>query len=106
MFEALEVYLLFLERLVPVEAKIRRRSRALADQLSEAADSVALNMGEGRGRRGGNGRRHFDIAKGSAGEVTVALRVAVARQYITCADRDYVDEPLDRVRAMLFKMTR
>ena len=67
---------------------------------------MALNLGEGRLRRDGDRRRHFEMAAGSASEVTVALRIAVAKRYITAAEHAAVDEPLDRVRAMLYRLTR
>ena len=46
------------------------------------------------------------MAAGSAAEVTVALRIAVAKRYITEAERATVEEPLDRVRAMLHRLVR
>jgi four helix bundle protein len=56
--------------------------------------------------RDGDRRRHYEIAAGSAREVTVALRIAVANRYITAAERATVEEPLDRVRAMLYRLVR
>ena len=106
MFEALEMSLVVLEKLAVVEGKIRRKSRSLASQLSDAAESVALNLGEGRLRRDGDRRRHYEMAAGSASEVTVALRIAVARKYISAEERAEVEEPLDRVRAMLYRLVR
>jgi four helix bundle protein len=106
MFEALEMSLKVLERLVPIEVRIRRKSSSLARQLADASESVALNLGEGRRRRDGDKRRHFEIAAGSASEVTVALRIAVAKGYITAAEAAEVDVVLDRVRAMLYRLTR
>jgi four helix bundle protein len=106
MFEALEMSLKVLERLAPIELRIRRKSASLAKQLANASESVALNLGEGRLRRDGDKRRHFEIAAGSASEVTVALRIAVAKRYITAAEAAEVDAVLDRVRAMLFRLTR
>jgi hypothetical protein len=50
MFDALEVTLRVLERLLPVEAAIRKRNASLAKQLSDASESIALNLGEGRER--------------------------------------------------------
>ena len=44
-------------------------------------------------------------AAGSAGELTTALRIARARRYITAADYDAIDAALDRVRAMLWRLT-
>ncbi len=46
------------------------------------------------------------MTKGSASEVTVALRIAVAKGYITAAEAAEVDAVLDRVRAMLYRLTR
>lgn len=106
MFDALEMSLKVLEQLVPVEARIRRKSQPLARQLSNASESIVLNLGEGRRRRDGDRRRHFEMAHGSAGEVTEALRIALVKQYITREDFAAVDEPLDRVRAMLYRLSR
>ncbi len=106
MFDVLEMSLKVLERLAPVETRIRRRSASLAKQLADASESVALNLGEGRLRRDGDKRRHFEMAAGSASEVTVALRIAVAKGYITEAEAAEVDAVLDRVRAMLYRLTR
>ena len=106
MFDALEMSLLILERLVAVEGRIRQKSRSLASQLADASERVALNLGEGRRRRDGDRRRHYEMAAGSAAEVTVALRIAVAKRYITEAERAAVEVPLDRLRALLYGLVR
>jgi four helix bundle protein len=106
MFDALEISLQFLERLVPFETRIRQRSASLAKQLADASESIALNLGEGRLRQAGDKRRHFEMAAGSASEVTVALRIAVAKRYVTPAEIAELDAVLDRVRAMLYRLTR
>ena len=106
MFDALEMSLRVLERLGSVEQKIRRQSLSLGKQLGRAAESIALNLGEGRLRRDGDQRRHWQMAAGSASEVTTALRIAVLRRYITRDDFAAIDADLDRVRAMLFRLTR
>ena len=106
MFDALEVSLQVLERLAPVEVRIRRKSMTLAKQLARASESISLNLGEGRARRDGDQRRHYESAAGSASEVTVALRIARSKQYISEADVAHVEELLDRVRAMLSRLTR
>ena len=106
MFDALEMSLKVLEQLAPIELRIRRKSASLAKQLADASESVALNLGEGRIRRDGDKRRHFEMAAGSASEVTVALRIAAAKRYITEAEAAEVDAVLDRVRAMLYRLTR
>jgi four helix bundle protein len=106
MFDALEMSLQLLERMVPVETRIRQRSASLAKQLADASESIALNLGEGRLRKAGDKRRHFEMAAGSAGEVTVALRIAVAKRYVSAAEVAELDAVLDRVRAMLYRLTR
>ena len=106
MFDALEMSLQFLERLVPVETRIRQRSASLAKQLAEASESIALNLGEGRLPHAGDKRRHFEMAAGSASEVTTALRIAVAKRYISPAEFAETDAVLDRIRAMLYRLTR
>ena len=105
MFDVLEVSLKVLERLAPIETAIRRKSHGLAKQLTRAAESVSLNVAEGQARKDGDQRRHFEMAAGSAGELTAALRIAKLRSYISDADYASVDEPLDRVRAMLYRLT-
>ena len=80
--------------------------RSLAHQLSDASESVALNLGEGRLRKDGDRRRHYEMAAGSASEVTVALRIALAKRHSTAAERAAVEEPLDRLRAMIFRLVR
>lgn len=58
-----------------------------------------------RARRDGDQRRHYEMAAGSAGEVTTALRIALAKGYITATEAAEVDAVLDRVRAMLYRLT-
>ena len=106
MFDALEMSLQFLERLVPFETRIRQRSASLAKQLADASESIALNLGEGRLRHAGDKRRHFEMAAGSASEVTVALRIAIAKRYVTTAELAELEVVLDRLRAMLYRLTR
>ena len=105
MFDTLEVALIVLEKLAPVEAKIRRRDKSLADEARRAGNSIALNSSEGRMRAGLDRADLLRRAAGSAGELTTALRIAKAHGYITPADFADVDTPLDRVRAMLWRQT-
>ena len=104
-FEALEMSMSVLAELVPVERKLRQRRRSLADQIARAADSIALNIGEARQRAGLDRVDLFRRAAGSAGELTVALRIARARDYISVEELEAVEAPLDRVRAILWKLT-
>ena len=104
-FDVLEVSLIVLERLAPVEAKVKQRRRSLADEMSRAGESVALNISEGWKRAGLDRADLFRRAAGSAGELTTTLRIAKARRYITDVEFEAVDVLLDRVRAMLWKLT-
>ena len=106
MFDTLEMSVTVMELMGPIEAKVRMKRKSLADQIGRAAESIALNVSEGRLRCDGDQRRHWQMAAGSASEVTTALRIAVLRRYITRDDFAAVDADLDRVRAMLFRLTR
>lgn len=104
-FDALEMSLAVMQQLTTVETKVRGKRKSLADELGRAAESVALNISEGRARAGLDRADFFRRAAGSANELTTALRIAQARGYITAADHAAVDAVLDRVRAMLWRLT-
>ena len=106
MFDALEMSLTVLEQLAPVESKIRLRRKSLADEIGRAGESVALNVSEGRARAGLDRADFYRRAAGSANELTTALRLARARGIITAAEHAAIEAPLDRVRAMLWRLTR
>ena len=105
MFDALETSHAVMDQLAAVEPKIRMRRKSLADQIGRAAESVCLNIAEGRMRAGLDQPDLFRRAAGSASELTAALRIARSRGYITAADYAAVDVWLDRVRAMLWRLT-
>ena len=105
MFHALEFSLAVLDLLADVEAKVRLHRKSLADQIGRAAESIALNLAEGRCRAGLDRADFYRRAAGSAGELTAALRIARARGYITPAQHAAVDAPLDRVRAITWTLT-
>jgi len=72
--ENLDVYKLALEVAKACAAlRIPPGRSHLRDQLQRAADSVVLNIAEGRARGGDAGRNHFRIAAGSAAESCAAL---------------------------------
>ena len=104
-FDALEVSLTVLDQLAAIETKIRPRRKSLADEIGRAAESISLNLSEGRQRAGLDRPDFFRRAAGSASELTTALRIARGRGYITPADYAAVDAFLDRVRAMLWRLT-
>ena len=104
MFHALEYSHEVMDRLPEVEAKVRLRRKSLADQISRAAESITLNLAEGRCRAGLDRIDLYRRALGSAGELTSALRIARARGYITRDDYAAIDDPLDHVRAITWTL--
>jgi four helix bundle protein len=91
-----------LSMLRPVLVRIESRDRDLARQLRRAASSVALNVSEGSGSRGGTRRERYHNALGSARETGACLDVAEALGYIGGIDARLRDA-LDHVRATLAK---
>jgi len=86
----------------PVMAQIEAHDRDLARQLRRAAASVALNVSEGSGCRGGTRRERYHNALGSARETGACLDVAQALGYLEGVDAVLRDR-LDFVRATLVK---
>ena len=96
--ENLDVYRLALE-----VARWCRRARLgpthLRSQLTRAADSVVLNVAEGRARGGDAGRNHYRVALGSAAEACAALDLT------TSSDAAVQQAKLRRVGAMLRRLS-
>ena len=86
----------------PLMAQIERHDRDLARQLRRASASVALNISEGSGSRGGTRRERYHNALGSARETGACLDVAEALGYVARVDASVRDR-LDHVRATLAK---
>ena len=80
-----------------------QQDRELASQLQRAATSVCLNVGEGRCRSGGDRRRCYEIAEGSASEVEAALDVAEAWGWRVEVGASR--KVLDRLRGLLWGLT-
>ena len=89
-----------------VVMRVRSRDRALADQLTRAASSVALNIAESNYSDPGNRRARLFTAAGSANETRAALRVALQWGYCTAAEAEAARGLLERIVAMLWKLTR
>ena len=106
MFKGLELAMEVLRRFVPIQKKIRMKSKSLADQGGRACDSVILCMSEGRSRVGLDRIHLFRDSLGSAKELGDVLRIAEVRELITHEDVVWVEEPLDQVRAIMWTMTR
>jgi four helix bundle protein len=106
MFDALEVSLETVSALRAPLLVIRSKDVDLYRQVRRAGSSIPLNIAEG-GRRIGKDRKHlWRVALGSADEVRVALRTAVAWGDLEEARLARPMALLDRVVAMLWKMTR
>jgi four helix bundle protein len=86
-------------------ALLRNRDRDLSQQIRGAASSISLNLSEGRRRSGADRLHSWRIAAGSADEVRAALRVAVAWGDVEDRDVARALDILDRVLAMLWRMT-
>ena len=92
--------------LPPVIARVKKRDRKLADQLRRAAQSVVLNIAEGRGNKDGNAGLRFATACGSAKEVRAALSIATTWGYIDPRTMAPLDEELDEICAITWVLSR
>ena len=90
----------------PVLPRLARHDRSLAQQLSRAASSTALNIGEAEYSDPGNRRARFCSAAGSAGETRMALEVARAWGYVTAEQAAPALALLDRLIGMLWSLSR
>jgi four helix bundle protein len=104
-FDAYQVSLELIPALRPLVAAVALHDRSLADQLRRAGSSVPLNVAEGA-RRAGRDRQHaYRIAAGSAAEVRAALSVAHGWGYVAPEQAQVADALLDRVLALLWRLT-
>ena len=92
--------------LAPVVRTVREQDKALAEQMKRAAQSVVLNIAEGRGNDAGNARARFSTACGSAKEVRAALHVASDWGYIAAHEANQLDSRLDEVCAITWCLGR
>jgi four helix bundle protein len=100
------VALEMVEALQPLVSRIKRQDRSLADQLVRAATSVVLNVAEADYSDPGNKRSRLFTAAGSANEVRAAVKLAVAWKYCPAREVEHAQQLLDRVIAMLWRLTR
>ena len=91
--------------LIPVHQAIRDHDKKLADQFRRAAQSIVLNIAEGRGNKAGNARLRFSTACGSAKEVRAALSVASDWGYIEARTAARLDARLDQVCAITWSLS-
>ena len=104
-FEALDLALSFVTALRPQLEPLGQRNNDLRSQLERAACSVPLNISEGARRTGKDRLHHYRIAAGSAAEARTALQVAAALGYLDPGPVAPVDQLLDRLLAILFRLT-
>ena len=105
-FEVLELSIELVEALAPLMPRIKQRDKSLADQLTRAANSIALNLGEARLSDPGNRGARLHSAAGSASETQVALRLAVAWRIVGERDASAALGLLRRIVAILWRLTR
>ncbi len=104
-FIALDVAFEFASRVRPFLATLRRRDRALEDQLRRATASVVHNISEGDGQSSLRDQaRYFEIARGSCREARSALKLAATWRYVDTATVTELDALGDRVCALLSKL--
>ena len=105
-FDAFDASLEMIRTIRGPLAEIRTCDANLANQIRSAANSVPLNLNEGRRRAGRDRKHHWRIAAGSADELVAALRVAEAWGYTETNKIEPSLKVLDRILAMTWKMTR
>ncbi len=86
--------------------KIRTCDPKLFGHIREAASSVPMNIAEGHRRSGKDRPYHFCVAAGSAAEVRSALEVLEAWGDLEARENAPALKLLDRVLAMLWKLTK
>ena len=89
----------------PLVPQIKRRDRALADQLTRAASSIALNIAESNYSDPGNRRARLFTAAGSANETRAILRVAITWPYLARTEAAQAQALLDRIVRILWALT-
>ena len=105
MFEVYEVSREALRKLRPAIDEVQRSDRDLARQMRRAGASVTLNIAEGWRRLGRDRRQLYLVAAGSNAEVRAALDVSEALGYLDSKAYAELDMLLDRVSAMLYRLT-
>ena len=105
MLRIYDVILEVLRGLAVVIQQIEVHDRDLARQMRRAMTSIALNVSEASGSRGGTRRERYCNALGSARETTACIDASLALGYVTAVDPKLLDM-LDHIRAVLVKNTR
>ena len=94
-----------LRELAPIIGVVERRSGDLGRQLTRAASSILLNVGEGQYSQGRNQSARYYTAMGSANETLSCLHVALDLGFVAAIDPELLDR-LDRIIATLRNLIR
>jgi four helix bundle protein len=105
-FDALEIAVQLVDALREPLKRLRTRDRRLAQQATDALNSIGLNLNEGGGRGGRDRVQCWHIADGSARELKAALRLAEAWGHLDAASLAPARALLDRELAMCWRLTR
>jgi four helix bundle protein len=101
-FITYEVAKQLVREIAPLVPAIRRFDADLAKQMTRAGSSIMLNLGEGSRRRGGDQRRFWEFAHGSAAEIRTALDCAECWGW--SVDSAQARVTLDRLLALLWRL--
>ena len=104
-FQVYRVAVDMVAALRPVVERVERRDRSMGDQMRRAANSVVLNLAEGNHKVGKGKRKFFCDAAGSAAEVEACLDLVKVWGFLDPAELESARELLDRVGAMLYRLT-
>ncbi|MCB9587312.1 MAG: four helix bundle protein [Polyangiaceae bacterium] len=102
--QVLDLALDGISQLRPVVARIKRHDRPLAKQITDAANSVVLNIGEGAYNDPGTSKARYFTAMGSANEVRVGVRAALCWGHLSEGQASVVVERYDRVVRVLYRL--
>ena len=105
-FVALDVSYSLIRTLRGPLTRVRSVDPDLYRQLRRAAASIPMNLAEGASRCGKDRRHHFRVARGSAREVSAALRVAEAWGDLDAREIEAALDILDRLLGLLWGLTR
>ena len=105
-FQVEELSIQLIEKLVPLMPRIKQRDRDLENQLRRAASSIGLNCAEAEFSDPGNRKARLFTAAGSAGETRHGLKQAVAWRLVTASQAEPSLALLNRIVAILWRMTR
>ena len=106
MFDCYETAKTAVRTLGPLVKTVSTHDRDLARQMRRAGASIVLNIAEGWRRMGRDRRQLYLVAAGSNAELRAALDVSECLGYLSAEQCRELEALLDRVAAMLYRLTR